>query len=89
MKYQTLTDEDQGEWLRKNGIHSDHIEKWKEEIFDAMNQNNKDKQEIKKLKEENKQLQRELNKKDKALAEVTALLALKKKLSHLWEDEEK
>jgi transposase len=54
-----------------------------------MNQNNKDKVEIKKLKEENKQLQRELNKKDKALAEVTALLTLKKKLSYLWEDEEK
>jgi hypothetical protein len=33
--------------------------------------------------------QRELKKKDKALAEAAALLVLKKKYQHLWEDEEK
>lgn len=89
LEAQGLTDENQGEWLRKNGVHTDHLNKWKEEIFDAMDKNNKDKIENRKLKEEIKLLQRELKKKDKALAEVTALLALKKKLSYLLEDEEK
>jgi transposase-like protein len=89
LEAQSITEENQGEWLRKNGVHTDHLNKWQEEIFDAMDKNNKDKIENRKLKEENKLLQKELNKKDKALAEVTALLALKKKLSYLWEDEEK
>ncbi len=54
-----------------------------------MLKNNDDKKEIKKLKKENEDLKKELHYKDKALAEVTALLALKKKFIHLWEDEGK
>jgi len=89
LEAQSLTDEQQGEWLRKNGVHTDHLNKWKEEIFDVMNENNKDKIELRKAKEKIKELEKEISKKDKALAEVTALLTLKKKLSYLWEDEEK
>jgi hypothetical protein len=33
-------------------------------------------------------LERELARKEKALAEAAALLVLKKKLQHLWEDED-
>ena len=33
-----------------------------------------------------KELEKDISRKDKALAEVTALLTLKKKLSYLWED---
>ena len=35
-----------------------------------------------------KQLQRELNRKEKALAEAAALLVLEKKIQALWEDQE-
>jgi cell fate (sporulation/competence/biofilm development) regulator YlbF (YheA/YmcA/DUF963 family) len=35
-----------------------------------------------------RELERELYRKDKALAEVTALLALKKKVQELWGDED-
>ncbi len=39
----------------------------------------KEKQKIKNLQKENKRLQKELNKKEKALAEMAALYTLKKK----------
>ena len=37
---------------------------------------------------EDSELERELRRKDKALAEAAALLVLKKKLAVLWEDED-
>jgi transposase-like protein len=89
LEAQSIPDEDQGEWLRKNGLHSDHLNKWRDEIFDMMNKKNEDKIEIRKAKAKIKELEKEINRKDKALAEVTALLTLKKKLISLWGDEEK
>lgn len=89
LESQSIPEEDQGEWLRKNGLHSDHLNKWKDEIFDMMNKKNEDKIKIRRLKQKNKELEKEINRKDKALAEVTALLILKKKLISLWGDEEK
>ncbi len=88
LEAQSLSDEEQGGWLRKNGIHSDHLNKWKDEIFAAVDKKNIDKIELRKAKEKIKELEKEINRKDRALAEVTALLILKKKLSHLWEEEE-
>ena len=89
LESQSISEEKQGEWLRKNGLHSDHLDKWKDEIFEVMNKKNENKIELRKAKGKIKELEKEINRKDKALAEVTALLALKKKLNHLWEDEEK
>jgi hypothetical protein len=40
---------------------------------------------MKVLKEENKQLSKELRRKDKALAEAAALLVLKKKVDEYWD----
>ncbi len=74
MESQSISEENQGEWLRKNGLHSDHLNKWKDEIFDMMNKKNEDKMELRKAKEQIRELEKEINKKDKALAEVTALL---------------
>jgi transposase len=47
---------------------------------------NKDKQDLKDAKKRIKELEKELNRKDKALAEMAALVALKKKLHHILED---
>jgi cbb3-type cytochrome oxidase cytochrome c subunit len=49
---------------------------------------NKDKQDLKDAKKRIKELEKELNRKDKALAEMAALVALKKKLHHILEDSE-
>ncbi len=94
-KYNLLTEsyltpkENMGKWLREKGVHPDHLEKWDLEIKDIMTKPNKEREEIRRLKEENKNYQKELRKKDKALAEAAALLVLKKKYQYLWEEEEK
>lgn len=74
-----LTGDELGKWLRKTGLHSEHIELWKKEI-EQMISSPKDKEEIRHLKKRNKELEKELLRKEKALAEMAALLILKKKL---------
>ena|SRR4030065_341124 len=82
-----LTGEELGKWLRKTGLHSDHLDIWRKEI-EQMVSSPKDKEEIRKLKAENKQLKKELLRKEKALAETAALLTLKKKAAAIWGEEE-
>jgi len=82
-----LTGEDLGKWLREKGLRSEHIEIWQEEMKKNLNQRKKD-EEIRELKKKNKELERELRRKEKALAEMSALVVLKKKVELLWGDEE-
>jgi len=79
----SLTEETYGEWLRTQGLRSDDIDTWKKELR-PMTTSTKDKEELRELRKKNKELERELNRKDKALAEVSALLVLKKKVDLLW-----
>jgi len=81
--YAALSDGEKGEWLRKNGLKSDHLKLWLEE-FIAMSNTGKYKEEIRELKDKNKTLEKELLRKDKALAEVSALLILKKKVEDIF-----
>lgn len=78
-----------GAFLRKRGIHEAQFKEWQELAVRALAGSKSSKRpkaspEAKLVKE----LQRELRRKDKALAEVTALLALKKKLEAIWGDED-
>ncbi|PIL45152.1 transposase, partial [Massilia eurypsychrophila] len=45
--------------------------------------------EVRSLQQENDKLKKDLDRKDKALAEAAALLLLQKKFNALWEDEVK
>lgn len=82
-----ITDENLGEWLRKNGIKTEHLEKWGEEIKNIVrNKDNND--ELKKANKKIRELEKELHTKDKALAEAATLLLLKKKMDAFWEKEE-
>jgi len=89
MDYYSIPKNKTGHWLRENGVHTEHITKWKNEIGVLMTKPSKEKDEIKKLKSELLTAHREIRKKDKALAEAAALLVLKKKYQYLWEEEEK
>jgi len=85
-----LSGESLGSWCRKHGLHSHHLEQWKREAM-SVNRNKpeiKVQEEMKRLREENKQLHKELRRKDKALAEASALLILKKKVDTIWGDNE-
>lgn len=44
--------------------------------------------EVRKLKQENNDLKKDLNRKNKALAEAAALIVLQKKVSALWSNDE-
>ena len=80
-----LSDEQASKYCRENGIYLHHIKKWKRDIQskkDGMTlDSNKEK---KRLMRENKILKKELNRKEKALAETAALLVLSKKLEAMW-----
>ncbi len=75
---------------REQGIYPHHVEQWKRDFTNGENQNSNSssRSEIKILKNENKALKKELNRKEKALAETAALLVLKKKVNEIWGTDE-
>ncbi|ANH13505.1 TPA: transposase [Legionella pneumophila] len=91
------TEEEQSAYCRSHGIYYDHIEAWRQQILESLGAvpNTTDKAKEKENKAENQRIQDELKalksnlkRKDKALAELTALLVLKKKADLLWGENE-
>lgn len=80
----TISEDEEGRWLREKGLHSEHITLYEQELKDMMD-NKKDSEKIinKKLKIENKRLERDLKRSQAALAEMAALYTLKKKADEL------
>lgn len=79
-----LQPDELGPFLRARGLHEAHLAEWRAAFLEALaaarKGTRKPSAEAKRIKE----LERELLRKDKALAETAALLVLKKKLQHLW-----
>ena len=89
LEYEKLEEEQRGKYLREKGIHSVHIEGWKRQILEGLKGSKSSKKDPRDTKI--RELERELRRKDKALAETAALLVLKKKAQAIWgepEDEE-
>ena len=85
----SLPEDESGKWLREKGLHSEHLNLWEQELKDILKDKETDlKQENAKLKKANKKLESELRRKEKALAEVAALLTLKKKAAEIWGEKE-
>jgi hypothetical protein len=82
-----LSEEALGAFLRTKGLHEAQLEQWRKKAEEALSG-----QGDTKARRSNslriRELERELRRKDKALAETAALLILKKKLAALWEDED-
>lgn len=89
-----MSEEDLGTYLRREGLHSSHLEQWKTDFVEAqkaLTKGGKRKRFVSEEKKKIKELEREIRRKDKALAEATALLILKKKAELIWglvEDDE-
>ena len=82
-----LADDELGAWLRTHGLHRADLEQWRgalEEALDPARARKRRKEEQKRIKK----LEREIRRKDKALAEAAALLVLQKKARALWGDED-
>lgn len=77
-------------WCREKGLFEHQLQQWMQEFChlgkvaptpgDAA---------LRQARQQNEKLERELRRKDKALAEAAALLVLQKKFQALWEAEEK
>ena len=85
VEYEKLDEQEHGKYLRQKGLHSVHIERWKRQILEGLKGScsKKDPRDSK-----IRELERELRRKDKALAETAALLVLKKKAQVIWGDRE-
>lgn len=84
--YDSLTDEEaQGRFLRERGLYSVDVERWREDMLQALARkpNRKDPKD-----QRIKALENELRRKEKALAETAALLTLKKRAHDIWGDSE-
>lgn len=86
----SLDDEAISALCREQGLYPHHIEQWKKDFMGQPQTNTKTslQSEARKLRQENKALKKELNRKDKALAETAALLVLQKKVHEIWGDDE-
>ncbi|SMD15759.1 Transposase [Desulfocicer vacuolatum DSM 3385] len=88
METGTMAEKERVSWCRKRGVFSHHLEQWKKDILSL---STPAKASVKskgsaRLKKENAALKKELNRKEKALAETAALLVLKKKADSIWGD---
>ena len=86
IEFESLPKEKQGEFLRKQGLHVETIKGWRKQLEDALRPSNKQAQRLERAEDRRriKELERELRRKDKALAETAALLVLKKKANSIW-----
>ncbi len=84
-------DEDKiSELCREQGVFPHHIKQWKQDFVNEQSANTKTNAQLdnKTLRQENKALKKELNRKDKALAETAALLVRQKKVKAIWGNDE-
>lgn len=81
--YLSMPDSDRGEWLRRTGLTSEKIESWKGAAYEGLG-NAKPSPESKADKRRIEELERQLRRKDRALAETAALLVLQKKISEIF-----
>jgi hypothetical protein len=77
-------------WCRERGLFAHDLAQWGREFCDSAGPGvrREDSEELRQLRLTNLQLQRDLNRKDKALAEAAALLVLQKKYRALWAAED-
>ena len=76
-------------WCREQGVYPEQLHTWRSEIEQGeISSSVLARRELRELKDQNKQLEHELKRKEKALAEAAALLVLQKKYQALWEDKD-
>jgi transposase-like protein len=79
-----LSDAELGEFLRRSGLHEATLAEWRGAALEALGTRKTSGKEAKRVRE----LERELRRKERALAEAAALLVLQKKAQAIWGDED-
>lgn len=85
-----LSESELSEYCRSKGLYIEQIKEWRATALTGFNsskqQSLKDKRQQQTDRKQIKQLERELARKEKALAETAALLVLRKKLDAFWQE---
>jgi transposase-like protein len=90
----SMNEAQKSEYCRSHGLYPEELEEWKSECIKSFktgskdSDNNKQRSKEKELEREIKTLEKDLNRKDKALSETAALLVLKKKAQAIWGEPE-
>ena len=85
-----LTGPELNAWCREKGLFEHQLKQWRQAFCSVSEPDPRQcRTELRALKTKNEQLQRDLHRKDKALAETAALLVLQKKFQALLEDADK
>ena len=86
----SMNEQELGEYLRKNGLHSNDLESFKKDALAGFKTVGRPKHdpEIAILKKKQVKLEREIKRKDKALAEYSARVILLKKSHEIWGEPE-
>ena len=83
----TLSGSDLSAWCREKGLFEHQLKQWREAFCNTTELDPRQSfTELRTLKVKNEQLQRDLQRKDRALAEAAALLVLQKKFQALVQD---
>jgi transposase-like protein len=86
----TLSEHELSQYCRERGLFTEQIKEWKQRFIQGVTPDPKqvkaDQSELKKERQRSKGLERELRRKEKALAETAALLVLRKKANAIWGD---
>ncbi len=86
-----LTEFELSKFCRKNGLYVGEVKKWRSNFEDSLEKGTDNikevKEELLKTKKKNTELEKELKRKEKALAEAATLLVLQKKFQAFMEEE--
>lgn len=79
-------------YCRENGLYPEQIQRWRRACENANSWQESQNEEVSRLRKQDakrmKSLEKELRRKEKALAETAALLTLSKKLQEIWGEED-
>ena len=78
-------------WCRENGVYPSELQQWKENATAALSEMPEERatpQQTREARKRIKELERDVRRKDKALAETTALLVLSKKFEAILQQDE-
>ncbi|MEZ0374811.1 MAG: transposase [Candidatus Sericytochromatia bacterium] len=82
----SLNAQELSEYCRSKGLYPEQIERWKQAFIQGLDQAKPD-PEAKETRKKIQKLEKEILRKDKALAEAAALLILQKKVQALWAED--
>jgi transposase len=87
-----LNEEELAEYCRRKGLYAEQINRWREAAISGADSlrpmSPQERRDLQKERKKTRKLEKELRRKDRALAETAALLVLQKKAQEIWGDGE-